>query len=105
MRNSEKTTRQIINAPKNAIYLCISHIEATFYCKRIAYNHNRQDLTFISCGAFHTERLYGLVQYVVLDHAIVPGIDLRFRDYDFIQFHNETVKFKESNQNDKIGKD
>jgi hypothetical protein len=87
MRNSGRTTRQIINAPKNSIYIC-RRMEI-LYNKRLAQINNREDLTFVSCNYL---KAIGIRKFVIIDHAIQIGQDITCQDYDYIKFHNSKMK-------------
>lgn len=91
MRGTGRTTKQIITAPKNAIYLCKNLIETKMY-KEIAIENNRQDLTFIHTGSFHQKKLMGLRKYLIIDHAIKVGYDINHETFDYINFHNNHIR-------------
>jgi hypothetical protein len=86
-RGTGRTTKQILNAPLNSIYIC-GHSQEINYCKRIAYENNRQDLTFYSAGFLLLERLRGLNRFIVIDHAA----ELNIKSYDYIQAVNSRFK-------------
>lgn len=89
-RGTGRTTKQIINAPKNAIYLCKTFIEIKMY-KEIALENNREDLTFMSCRYFE-DKIRGLKKFIVKDHAVEIGVDIDHRLFDLIQFHNNHIR-------------
>lgn len=89
MRNSGRTTKQIINAPKNSIYICRKH--EIPYNKRLAQDNNREDITFLPCD-YLTMRFRGIRKFVIIDHAIILGQDITQHEYDYIQFHNSKLK-------------
>lgn len=90
MRGTGRTTKQIITAPKNAIYLCKNSIETKMY-KKIALENNREDLTFMYCRYFE-ERIKGLKKFIVKDHAVEIGVDINHRLFDLIQLHNNHIR-------------
>jgi hypothetical protein len=92
-RQTGRTTKQIINAPKNSIYIC--HKMTIPYNKRIAQNNNREDITFLPCD-YLTMRFRGIQKFVIIDHAIIVGQDISHHEYDYITIHNHAIAMKKS---------
>ena len=87
MRGTGKTTKQIKEAPKDAIYVCDNRMESE-YCKKLARINNRQDITFVSKYYVESDRLKGLNRFIVIDHATC----LDSRSYDYIRIINSRFK-------------
>lgn len=71
MRGDGKTTRQIQDAPRDAIFVwCNANLA---YPRRLALLLGRTDLRIETPIFFSTERWRGLSKDVVLDHAFDPS--------------------------------
>lgn len=90
-RGSGRTTKQILNAPLNSVFLCTNY-QSMQYTKRLSYSNNRMDLKIIPCSYFSREQILGLNVFVVLDHSIKVGIDLSYKNYDYIVIHNHKIQ-------------
>lgn len=65
--HSGRTTRQIIGAPVNAIYVCPT--SSVSYYVNLAWNLDRADLNFVGPTWIRQERLRGQLN-IVIDHAV-----------------------------------
>lgn len=65
-RASGRTTRQILDAPRNAIYVCPNR-SCQIYTRNLAYSLHRDDLTVVASHAANPRRF--IKDPIVLDHA------------------------------------
>lgn len=74
LRGSGRTTKQIKEAPQNAVFICVSN--RTDYEKRLAMTLGRNDIRFEPFYVLRSvHRFYGSTRKVVIDHA--------YMDYHF----------------------
>lgn len=84
-RADGKTTRQIKDAPRNAIYIwCNHHID---YPVALTRALNRRDVVVRSPSGL-PERLFGIRLPVVVDHAANLPLDV----IRYLKIHNERLK-------------
>ena len=72
LRGDGTTTRQIIEAPENAIYIWVN--ADTSYPKQIARRHGRLDLEFRS-PTWLERNSAGIFADVVVDHAVRLSVE------------------------------
>lgn len=68
MRNLGKTTKQLIDAPKNSIYVWVNG--KVDYPKRLAAYLGRDDIKIVPQSFIGDQKLRGINNPIVLDHAV-----------------------------------
>lgn len=75
-RQTGRTTRQIEQAPKDAVYVCPS-VRSISYHRRLAADLGRQDLVIVSAYWFTDQNWRGRRGSVILDHATLSAMNDR----------------------------
>lgn len=82
VRQTGYTTRQIIQAPQKAVFVC-SHHQAVYYTRSLAHYLGRTDLTFVT--PYDIEyKACGTDKLIVVDHAVT----LSCRQWSWIKHWN-----------------
>lgn len=68
MRGGGHTTKQILDAPEEAIYVWVN--ERIYYPKKIANKLGRNDLIIKGPSVLEYGRLRGINKPIILDHAV-----------------------------------
>ena len=78
VRQTGRSTKQIKEAPKDAIFVSPSISTVNFYAK-MCQNNNRCDITVVSPSFFRSENIRGSLceKDIVVDHAV----ELTFEQY------------------------
>jgi len=80
-RQTGTTTQQILNAAKNAIYVC-AHYDMTNYVRQLAHELGRDDLEIVPISKFSTQFWRGRNLPIVIDHYVLDLIfDGHFKPY------------------------
>lgn len=89
-RRTGRTTRALINAPRDATYVAPSH-HAVGYIENLARSLGRDDIRVISKGVISTGGgLRGHSRLVEIDHATF----LDFEVEQDVRYHNERVRVR-----------
>lgn len=75
-RGTDRTTRQIEQAPKDAVYVCPS-VRSISYHRKLAVYLGRQDLVNVSPYWFTDQSWRGRRRSVILDHATLSAMNDR----------------------------
>ena len=86
-RQNGKTTRQIVEAPQNALYVCI-HGPAVHYTGRLARHLGRFDLKLVSIDQVNEACVSGR-RAIIIDHACYDLSRLYGRQIALINHMNE----------------
>ena len=88
IRGTGITTKQILNAPKDAIFIWVN--DSLFYPRNLAISLNRADIEIHPPSFLSYHRLKGNLREIVIDHAAF--FSLTESQFDSYQRHQNWIK-------------